>query len=1333
MDGSPFLSLPASAWVASNELTFALRDRFPVSPGHTLVVPKRLVATWFEATREEQHALLALVDEVKRALDLELRPDGYNVGFNAGVAAGQTVAHLHVHVIPRFLGDVPDPRGGVRGVIPGKQKYAALEPGGDDGPFSLLPAFVHGDEMHFERILRAALLHAEQADIVSAFVQTSGVNVLYDDLRDALRRGARVRLLAGDYMGITSPDALRRLLSLADEQPAFAPYLYEVEDNKSFHPKAYIFVKGTQGVAYVGSSNLSGTALRDGIEWNLRLVSSEEAETFRLIRGRFLSLLENPRTQALSRAVIDAYELRAPERPAPGPEPRAPLPVPTALQREALKSLSDARREGKNRGLVVLATGLGKTYLSAFDFKAMGGERALFVAHREEILEQAKDSWQRVFPDKLAGTYRGGKREKEVDLLFASVQTLARSAHLAQFLPHHFDYIVVDEFHHAAAATYRKILGHFAPRFLLGLTATPERMDGRSLLDLCGDNLVFRRNLVHGISARLLVPFRYFGVKDEVDFAPIPWRSGRFAPEALTAAVTTEARAEQALREYERRAAEGARRTLCFCCTVEHADFMAAFFRARGKQAVAVHSGEASAPRAQSLRALRDGELEIICAVDVFNEGLDVPDINTVLMLRPTESPVIFLQQLGRGLRRADGKEALVVVDFIGNHRSFLSKPQSLVLLLGEELPPRVALEKIRAGTLDLPEGCSVEIETDAIELLASMVQVSRSDIAVYEYLTFRDAHGRRPSAAELFQRGVGFEPIRKVHASWFDFVRAQGDLTDDEQRTLERHADWFRDLLRTRMTKAYKMTSLRALLDANALFHGMDVEENARRSFQASHDDLLLYRELREDEDRRSFGAAFVRKWRQEPLQVWGRGESTSRSWFRLEGDSFVPTFSVGEEDRETFEEMTEEMVELRIAEHRDRLLRRTSVDATQAPIVMQVSHSGLKPILRFDRARRLDIPTGPTFVEVDGEVLRFDFKKIAVKVATREGSSANVLPEVLRRMFGPSTGQPGIRHRARLVRDDAFIGEGGWHLQPEAGAPPAGGTLIELPRVPCYADVKVACGAMEGSTQQSDEVGTIQVRSEIPLDPTKHFVVRAEGDSMNGGETPIEDGDLVLCEWTPNATIESVVGKAVLLTGSDAADTAFALIKVPRRTAEGGWRLESWSPASPPFEVRRPVRLTPVARVLRVVEEPLGLVLYGEYDRDAIAAAFGSKNDPSWKVGHRDIDVSGAHHTVLMVTLRKGGQTKVEHRYADRFLSPTEMQWESQASTKEDGLKGRRIRGVDGEARAIHLFVQYDSHKPFSYLGPVKYLSHEGEAPMRVRLGLESALPEALWKMWG
>jgi superfamily II DNA or RNA helicase len=281
-----------------------------------------------------------------------------------------------------------------------------------------------------------------------------------------------------------------------------------------------------------------------------------------------------------------------------------------------------------------------------------------------------------VQPDADLGLYYGGEKQPYARVLFASIQMLA--GNLDRFSRDRFDYVVIDEFHHAAARSYRRVIDHFQPDFLIGLTATPNRMDGGDLLALCSDNLVYECPLTEGVARGDLSPFRYFGIADDVDYSPIPWRNGRFDPVALTEAVETQQRAQHALDEWR---AKGGGPTLAFCVTVSHADFMAEFFRRNGVAAVAVHSGPTSAPRTGSIEQLRSGELQVICTVDVFNEGLDVPEVETVLMLRPTESPVVFLQQLGRGLRRSRGKNALSVIDFIGNHRSFLLKPRTLLAL----------------------------------------------------------------------------------------------------------------------------------------------------------------------------------------------------------------------------------------------------------------------------------------------------------------------------------------------------------------------------------------------------------------------------------------------------------------------------------------------------------------------------------------------------------------------------------------------------------------------------------------------------------------------------
>ena len=465
---------------------------------------------------------------------------------------------------------------------------------------------------------------------------------------DALDRGAKVRVLTTDYLTVTDADALARLLDLAEVRPeAIATRVFH-DPATSFHPKAYLFwsADGAAAAAFVGSNNLSASGIAGGIEW---AIGADQAAP---LLTAFERLWSDPRSRPLTHDLLADYRRRwQPATHAAGvvPEPPAAPPAPRPVQREALAALEQTRLQGFRRGLVVMATGLGKTWLAAFDTARPQFRRVLFVAHREEILRQSLDVFRRVQPDADLGLYYGGEKQPDARVLFASIQTLAGNLH--RFAPDRFDYVVIDEFHHAAARSYRRVIDHFQPGFLLGLTATPNRMDGADLLALCSDNLVYECPLTEGIERGDLSPFRYFGIADDVDYAPIPWRGGRFDPAALTEAVETQERAQHALDVWRDK---GGGRALAFCVTVSHADFMAEFFRRNGVAAAAVHSGATSAPRVGSVEQLRAGELQVICTVDVFNEGLDVPEVDTVLMLRPTESPVVFLQQLGRGLRRSD-------------------------------------------------------------------------------------------------------------------------------------------------------------------------------------------------------------------------------------------------------------------------------------------------------------------------------------------------------------------------------------------------------------------------------------------------------------------------------------------------------------------------------------------------------------------------------------------------------------------------------------------------------------------------------------------------------
>ena len=479
----------------------------------------------------------------------------------------------------------------------------------------------------------------QSADLVVAFVMVSGLRLLQPQLDAVLDGGGRVRLLTTDYLGVTEKAALEILLARMREYgQRFEVRVYRA-GSVSFHPKAYLLAgAGAGGAAFVGSANASASGLRDGIEWT---VETRDAAALRQMRVAFEELWTSLQAQTLSQALIDGYVEadRTPGAEVVAVAPPAELPTPTPVQAEALEALAASRAEGFAGGLVVMATGLGKTWLAAFDATRPQFRRVLFVAHREEILLQTREVFRQVRPDASVGLVMGEHNDAGADVVLATVQSLSRR--LEQIPADRFDYVVVDEFHHAAAPTYRQVVAHLRPAFLLGLTATPDRADKADLLSLCEDNLAFECGLAEGIDRRLLSPFRYHGVPDPVDFVPLPWRNSRFDPQALETAVVTEQRAEAALREWQRLAGQ---RTLAFCVSVRHADFMARVFSEAGIAAVAVHSGPTTAPRHEALFDLARGALRVVFSVDMFNEGVDVPEIDTVLLLRPTQSPIVFLQ-----------------------------------------------------------------------------------------------------------------------------------------------------------------------------------------------------------------------------------------------------------------------------------------------------------------------------------------------------------------------------------------------------------------------------------------------------------------------------------------------------------------------------------------------------------------------------------------------------------------------------------------------------------------------------------------------------------------
>lgn len=1058
----PFCAIDPDRLLLEGQLAFAIWDQYPVSSGHALIIPKRHIGSWFDATVAEQLELFELLRSTRQEVEKTRNPGGYNIGVNIGIDAGQTVPHLHVHLIPRYQNDVENPRGGVRHVIPHLADYLAQEaeeaaPAAADqlawektSPFLRdlpheRPLIIGGEDPLLPH-LRTQIDAAEAVDFSIAFVLESGLRLIEPHLVDLLDRDGRLRLVTGDYLGVTEPRALKRLIDLEERFPGQTDLRAFEAGRGTFHPKSFIFhLPNNQGLVLVGSSNLTGPALLDGIEWNLRTITATGRAEFAEVSDQFERLLTAPHTVPLTHDWVETYEQRrnalriVPARDiAPPEEAPEPPPMPHVIQELALEKLRQTREKGNKAGLVVMATGLGKTWLSAFDVDQMNAKRVLFVAHREEILGQAMETFRRTRPSAHLGLYTGMEKDRDADVLFASVQTLSRKFHLEQFAPTKFDYVVIDEFHHASARTYRKIIDYFEPRFLLGLTATPERTDGGDLLSLCQGNLVYRCDLRDGIYASLLSPFHYFGVPDEVDYSNIPWRSSRFDEEALTNAVATQSRASNALEQYRKR---GGTKALGFCCSQRHANFMRSFFQEHGIRAAAVHSGQGSDPRAASLEKLAAGQLDIVFAVDMFNEGVDVPDIDTVMMLRPTESRILWLQQLGRGLRKADDKDHLRVIDYIGNHRTFLLKPQTLFELPPGDMAIERLLSQLQSREVDLPPGCEVTYELEAIDILRGLLRSHQgTDAFRFFYEDFKDRNGRRPSASEMFHERYSLRSVRPGYGSWFGFVRDMGDLTEGETAVLnDGSAERFlNELERTRMTRSFKMLVLLAMQDRGQLPGRLSGNELVQEIQKFVSRSSILRSDFSVALDD---PAALKRYLEKNPIDAWLGGNGPNQTgFFRYENEVFETTFGIDPDISGDFSEMARELVDFRLTEYLEHRAVSDTQEAGDGLVIAKIIHSNGRPIIMLpDRERTPGLPEGWNTVTCDGNEYEVNFAKIAINVARRPGGSENILAQILRGWFGENVGAPGTAFQVQLSPASEI-----WEIKPLQGTTNAGNVEV-------------------------------------------------------------------------------------------------------------------------------------------------------------------------------------------------------------------------------------------------------------------------------------------------
>ena len=643
-----------------------------------------------------------------------------------------------------------------------------------------------------------ALIHeipsAQQVDLLCAFIKWSGLRLLQEPLAELLRSGRSLRVLTTDYMGATDRRALDWLVAHGAE----VRVSYDTRRTR-LHAKAWLFHRASgSSTAYIGSSNLSTAALHDGLEWNVRLSAQDNEGILSKFQATFESYWEEGEFEPYRASEIEQrrFDRASENETSSDATPLSFFDIrPYAYQQEILDKLSAERSlHGRWRNLVVAATGTGKTVVAALDYARQAGPghpSLLFVAHRREILQQSLATFRQVLRDGSFGELLvDGQRPSQWRHVFASVQSLA-GIDPANLAPDTFDVVIVDEFHHAASASYERWLRHLAPVLLLGLTATPERTGGEDILHWFDGRIAAELRLWSALEQGLLCPFHYFGLHDGTDLSRIEWRRNGYASEALSNLYTADdARLRLILRELEDKVTNlEAMRALGFCVSVEHARWMARKFVAAGLRAAALDASSPRDERAEQIRRLRSGELQILFAVDLFNEGLDIPEIDTVLFLRPTESAIVFLQQLGRGLRLHPSKSCLTVLDFIGQaHRSFRYDLRYRALLGGT----RDQLEQqIKEGFPFLPAGCSLQLDRVSSERVLSNLRESlptrRPQLLAEARLLGRCSlegllEGLGMELGE-FYRVAGSWALLQLELGWLVAGAASGEPSDDEKR----------------------------------------------------------------------------------------------------------------------------------------------------------------------------------------------------------------------------------------------------------------------------------------------------------------------------------------------------------------------------------------------------------------------------------------------------------------------------------------------------------------------------------------------------------------------